>query len=241
MGVALVALFRVLPDGVGFGDAVLVSGALGRMNAVDTSFDWSNRYNLWSGLIGGSFLALSYFGTDQSQVQRYLTGRSVAQSRLGLLVNGLVKVPMQFAILFVGAMVFAFYQFVAPPLWFNPVEARKAAEGPRGAEMAQLEAAHAEGRRSEPRRGPEARRGGEVGRRGRPRRREDLAPGGPRERRRGEGARGLAREGDRSRRAKGRTRTTSSSASSSTSSRRASSASSSRRSSRRRCPPPRPS
>lgn len=143
MGVALVALFRVLPDGVGFGDAVLVSGALGRMNAVDTTFDLSNRYNLWSGLIGGAFLSLSYFGTDQSQVQRYLTGRSVAQSRLGLLVNGLVKVPMQFAILFVGAMVFAFYQFVAPPLWFNPVEARKAAEGPRGAEMAQLEAAHA--------------------------------------------------------------------------------------------------
>ncbi len=82
MGVALVALFRVLPEGVGFGDAVLVSGALGRMNAVDTTFDLSNRYNLWSGLIGGAFLALSYFGTDQSQVQRYLTGRSVAQSRI---------------------------------------------------------------------------------------------------------------------------------------------------------------
>lgn len=144
MGVALVALVRVLPEGVGFSDAVLVSGALGRMNAVETTFDLSSRYNLWSGLIGGAFLALSYFGTDQSQVQRYLTGRSVAQSRIALLVNGLVKVPMQFAILFVGAMVFAFYQFVAPPLWFNPVEAKRAAEGPRGAEMAQLEAAHAE-------------------------------------------------------------------------------------------------
>ncbi len=142
MGFALVALVRVLPEGVGFGDAVLVSGALGRMNAVETTFDLGDRYNLWSGLIGGAFLALAYFGTDQSQVQRYLTGRSVAQSRLGLLVNGLVKVPMQFAILFVGAMVFAFYQFVAPPLWFNPVEARKAADV-RGAEMAALEAAHA--------------------------------------------------------------------------------------------------
>ena len=151
MGFALVALLRVLPEGVGFGDAVLVSGALGRMNAVDATFDLGNRYNLWSGLIGGAFLALSYFGTDQSQVQRYLTGRSVAQSRLGLLVNGLVKVPMQFGILFVGAMVFAFYQLVAPPLWFNPVEARKAAQA-RGAEMAALEAAHAgafEARRAE--------------------------------------------------------------------------------------------
>lgn len=143
MGFALAALLRVLPEGVGFGDAVLVSGALGRMNAVETTFDLGDRYNLWSGLIGGAFLALSYFGTDQSQVQRYLTGRSVAQSRLGLLANGLVKVPMQFAILFVGAMVFAFYQFVAPPLWFNPVEAKKAAEA-RGAEMAVLESAHAE-------------------------------------------------------------------------------------------------
>ncbi len=141
MGFALAALIRVLPEGVGFGDAVLVSGALGRMNAVETTFDLGDRYNLWSGLIGGAFLALSYFGTDQSQVQRYLTGRSVAQSRLGLLANGLVKVPMQFAILFVGAMVFAFYQFVVPPLWFNPVEARKAAEA-RGAEMAALETAH---------------------------------------------------------------------------------------------------
>ena len=166
------------------------------MNAVDTSFDLTNRYNLWSGLIGGAFLSLSYFGTDQSQVQRYLTGRSVAQSRLGLLANGLVKVPMQFVILFVGAMVFAFYQFVAPPLWFNPVEAKKAAEGPRGAEMAQLEAAHAKAAEASRDRGPEARRGGEVGRRVRPRRREDLAARRPREGRRGEGARDLAHQGD---------------------------------------------
>jgi Na+/proline symporter len=125
MGVALVALFRVLPDGVGFGDAVLVSGALGRMNAVDTSFDWNSRYNLWSGLIGGTFLSLSYFGTDQSQVQRYLTGRSVAQSRLGLLANGLVKVPMQFAILRRRVPPSTSCR---PALWFN-VEAKKVAEG----------------------------------------------------------------------------------------------------------------
>jgi Na+/proline symporter len=103
-------------------EAVSIAGAFGKLNAVDFSFDLQNRYNFWSGLIGGMFLALAYFGTDQSQVQRYLTGRSITQSRLGLLFNGLVKVPMQFFILFVGAMVFVFYQFVTPPLFFNPVE-----------------------------------------------------------------------------------------------------------------------
>jgi Na+/proline symporter len=92
------------------------------LNVVNFAFNWADRYNFWSGLIGGAFVALSYFGTDQSQVQRYLSGRSVAQSRMGLLANGIVKVPMQFIILFTGAMIFVFYQFVTPPLFFNPVE-----------------------------------------------------------------------------------------------------------------------
>ena len=119
---ALVSTVLLLPDEVGFVEAVSIAGTFGKLKAVDFTFDWHNRYNFWSGLIGGMFLALAYFGTDQSQVQRYLTGRSVAQSRLGLLFNGLVKVPMQVFILFVGAMVFVFYQFVTPPLFFNPVE-----------------------------------------------------------------------------------------------------------------------
>ncbi len=124
-GAMLAAFFIViysLPADVSFGDAAFVAGKMGRLNAIDFSFDLNNRYTFWSGLIGGLFLALSYFGTDQSQVQRYLTGSSIAQSRLGLLVNGLVKVPMQFFILFLGAMVFVFYQFVAPPIFFNTVE-----------------------------------------------------------------------------------------------------------------------
>lgn len=132
MGAAFVALVLSLPPEVSFLDALRVAGKLGRLEAVDFSFDLSSRYTFWSGLIGGGFLALSYFGTDQSQVQRYLTGQSVAQSRLGLLVNGLVKVPMQFAILLLGALVFAFYQFVEPPVFFNPVavaQVRAAAAG----------------------------------------------------------------------------------------------------------------
>ncbi len=122
---ALISTIHLLPKEVDLVDAVSIAGAFGKLKAVDFSFDWNNRYNFWSGLIGGMFLALAYFGTDQSQVQRYLTGRSVTQSRLGLLFNGLVKVPMQFFILFVGAMVFVFYQFVTPPLFFDPVEEEK--------------------------------------------------------------------------------------------------------------------
>ncbi|MDQ5837288.1 MAG: sodium:solute symporter, partial [Acidobacteriota bacterium] len=121
MLVAFVTLVRLLPTDVSFLEATHVAGKLGRLNVVDFSFDIRNQYNFWSGLIGGCFLALSYFGTDQSQVQRYLTGESAAQSRLGLLFNGLVKVPMQFFILLIGATVFAFYQFTQPPVFFNPV------------------------------------------------------------------------------------------------------------------------
>ncbi|EMR04473.1 sodium:solute symporter family transporter [Cesiribacter andamanensis] len=119
MIVALLVLLYKLPEGVGVGDAVAVAGHMGKLNLIDTEFDLSNRYTLWSGLLGGFFLAMSYFGTDQSQVQRYLGGRSVTESRLGLLMNGLVKVPMQFLILFIGAMVFVFYQFYQPPVYYN--------------------------------------------------------------------------------------------------------------------------
>ncbi|MBK8726083.1 MAG: sodium:solute symporter [Holophagaceae bacterium] len=143
MVVAGVMVIRQLPPHVSFGDALHVAGGLGRLNAIDTTFDLTNRYNLWSGLIGGFFLALSYFGTDQSQVQRYLTGSSVAQSRLGLLANGLFKVPMQFLILLLGAMVFVFYQFTAPPVFFNPSAVKLAKAGPDAAVYLQAEAAFA--------------------------------------------------------------------------------------------------
>jgi solute:Na+ symporter, SSS family len=122
MAAALFMVFHRLPPDISFSNALQVAGKLGRLNVVNFAFDWKDRYNFWSGLIGGGFVALAYFGTDQSQVQRYLTGRSIAQSRLGLLANGVVKVPMQFIILFIGAMIFVFYQFVTPPLFFNPVE-----------------------------------------------------------------------------------------------------------------------
>jgi Na+/proline symporter len=117
----LIAVWK-LPHDVSFFDAMKIAGAAGRLNAIDTHFDLNNRYNLWSGLIGSSFLMLAYFGTDQSQVQRYLTGRSIGQSRLGLLLNAMAKVPVQFFILFIGAMVFVFFIFERPPLLFQPVE-----------------------------------------------------------------------------------------------------------------------
>jgi Na+/proline symporter len=122
---ALVAAFVIaismLPADVSFLDAVKLAGAAGKLNAVTTTFDWNDRYNIWSGLIGGMFLALAYFGTDQSQVQRYLTGKSIGQSRLGLLLNAMAKVPMQFFILFIGAMVFVVFLFIQPPMVFHPV------------------------------------------------------------------------------------------------------------------------
>jgi SSS family solute:Na+ symporter len=122
MVTAFVVAVSLFPPEISFVDALRVAGAMGRLNVVDFTFDLTNRYNFWSGLIGGLFVALAYFGTDQSQVQRYLTGHSVTQSRLGLLFNGIAKVPMQFFILLLGVMVFVFYQFVQPPLFFNPVE-----------------------------------------------------------------------------------------------------------------------
>ena len=120
----MIAVFFIilsyLPESVTFTKALEIAGTSGKMDILDYSFDFENRYTLWSGLIGGSFLALSYFGTDQSQVQRYLSGRSVRESQLGMVFNGLLKVPLQFFILLVGVMVFVFYQFNASPLNFNP-------------------------------------------------------------------------------------------------------------------------
>ncbi len=122
MFAAFIMIFRLLPESVSFVDAAHIAGKMGKLNTIDFSFNLEDRYTFWSGLIGGTFLALSYFGTDQSQVQRYLAGSSITQSRMGLMLNGLLKVPMQFFILYIGAMVFVFFQFVVPPLFFNPVE-----------------------------------------------------------------------------------------------------------------------
>lgn len=109
MVVAFVILILALPKGITFSNALEIAGATGKLNIVDFSFNFDNRYTFWSGIIGGTFLALSYFGTDQSQVQRYLSGKSVKQSQLGMIMNGFLKVPMQFFILAVGVMVFIFY------------------------------------------------------------------------------------------------------------------------------------
>ncbi len=124
LGIAL----YLLPPGVGISGALTVAGAAGRLNAVTTHFDWHDRYNIWSGLIGGMFLALAYFGTDQSQVQRYLTGKSVAESRLSLMFIALTKVPMQLFILFIGTMVFAFFTFNEPPILFQPTALQRAGQ-----------------------------------------------------------------------------------------------------------------
>jgi len=140
MGTALFMIFHRLPPEISLDKALHVAGKLGRLNVVNFAFDWKDRYNFWSGLIGGAFVALAYFGTDQSQVQRYLSGRSVAQIRAGLLANGVLKVPMQFLILFIGAMVFVFYQFVTPPLFFNPVETAAVKSSPYAEAYANLEA-----------------------------------------------------------------------------------------------------
>ena len=122
---ALITAIWLMPADVSFLDAVKTAGVAGRLNALVTSFSWSDQYNLFSGLIGGMFLALAYFGCDQSQVQRYLTGRSITQSRLSLLFNAIAKLPMQFLILFTGAMVFVFYVYAQPPLIFHPGEMKK--------------------------------------------------------------------------------------------------------------------
>ena len=131
MFIAGYMVIQLLPEGIGFTDTLKIAGKMGKTNVIDWEFDLSNRYNVWSGLIGGFFLQLSYFGTDQSQVGRYLSGESIGQSRLGLLMNGILKVPMQFFILMVGALVFVFYQFEQPPLFFNQTALQKVEETPQ--------------------------------------------------------------------------------------------------------------
>lgn len=123
--IAASMVLSLLPDGIGIVETMKVAGATGRMNVMNFEWDFSNKYTLWSGLIGGFFLQLSYFGTDQSQVGRYLTGSSVKESRLGLLMNGIVKIPMQFFILFIGILVFVYYEMHPAPVNFNKTVVEK--------------------------------------------------------------------------------------------------------------------
>ena len=144
MFVAFYLIVSYLPSDISFSKALKIAGASGKMDVLDFSFNLDNRYTFWSGIIGGSFLALSYFGTDQSQVQRYLSGKSVKEMQLGLVFNGLLKVPMQFFILLVGVMVFVFYQFNASPLNFNPAATKIVQSSEYGEEYSQLETKHKE-------------------------------------------------------------------------------------------------
>ncbi len=144
MFIAFFLIISYLPEGITFSKALDIAGASGKMEVLDFSFDLNNRYTFWSGIIGGTFLALSYFGTDQSQVQRYLSGKSIKESQLGLLFNGLLKVPMQFFILLVGVMVFVFYQFNASPLNFNPATKTAVMDSEYLQEYKKLEQKHAE-------------------------------------------------------------------------------------------------
>lgn len=116
---------KLLPDGVGFFDAIKIADAVGNMNTITTQFNWNDKYNVWSGLIGGFFLSLAYFGTDQSQVGRYLSGKSESESRKGLLTTALVKIPMQYLILLIGALLVAFYHFHPSPVFFNEAALKK--------------------------------------------------------------------------------------------------------------------
>ena len=120
MFIAFGFIINRFPEGIDFSKALTIAGKAGKLDVIDFSIDFNNRYTFLSGLTGGLFLALSYFGTDQSQVQRYLSGKSVKESQMGLIMNGILKIPMQFFILLVGVMVFVFYQFEPAPLHFNP-------------------------------------------------------------------------------------------------------------------------
>ncbi len=150
MAAAFTVLLARLPDGLGLKDTLVVAGGFGKLHAVDFSFDFHTRYTFWSGVLGGVFLSLSYFGTDQSQVQRYLSGSSLRASRLGLMFNAVLKIPMQFFILLLGALVFVFYQFEAPPVFFNHAAWNAHARGEAGAPLRTIEAefasAHADQR-----------------------------------------------------------------------------------------------
>jgi SSS family solute:Na+ symporter len=138
---AVIVLIVRLPDGLHFTGSVAAAGALGKLHAVDFSLDPSRRYTVWTGLFGGLFLSLSYFGTDQSQVQRYIGGPSLREGRLGLMFNAVLKIPMQFVILMVGALLFVFYQFTPHPVFFNQAEWRRHAQDSR---FRAIEAEHAQ-------------------------------------------------------------------------------------------------
>ncbi len=142
MFVAFYLIVSYLPADISFSKALKIAGASGKMEVLDFSFNLDNRYTFWSGIIGGTFLALSYFGTDQSQVQRYLSGKSMKEMQLGLIFNGLLKVPMQFFILLVGVMVFVFYQFNASPLNFNPAATEIVKNSEYAEEYLALESKH---------------------------------------------------------------------------------------------------
>lgn len=139
MAVAFFILLYELPTGINFSNAMEIAGAGGKLEVLNFSFNMDNRYTFWSGIIGGTFLALSYFGTDQSQVQRYLSGKSMRESQMGMIMNGFLKVPMQFFILLVGVMVFVFYQFNPSPLNFNPVATESVMNSEYAAEYQSIE------------------------------------------------------------------------------------------------------
>ena len=147
LAVCFIVILWSFPAGVTFGDGLNLAGSLGKLEMVDTRFDLKEKYTLWSGLIGGLFLMLGYFGCDQSQVQRFLTAKSVAEGRTSLLMSAFLKIPMQFGILLIGIMVFIFYQFSAPPIIFNRAEVAKAEQTQKFQEIeGRFNAAHAERR-----------------------------------------------------------------------------------------------
>lgn len=147
LGVCFIVILWSFPAGITLFDGLHLAGSLGKVNTVDTSFNLQEKYTIWSGLIGGLFLMLGYFGCDQSQVQRFLTAKSVDEGRTSLLMSAFLKIPMQFFILLIGVMVFVFYQFTAPPIVFNAAEVAKAEQDTRFQSIQQKFAqAHAERR-----------------------------------------------------------------------------------------------
>lgn len=142
MFAAFFLIISYLPEDISFTRALQIAGASDKMKVLDFSFDLNNRYTVWTGFLGGTFLMLSYFGTDQSQVQRYLSGKSVRESQLGLIFNGFLKVPMQFFILLVGVMVFVFYQFNASPVNFNPAATKAVMESSYADQYREVQKTH---------------------------------------------------------------------------------------------------
>ena len=139
MVLAGIMVIQLLP--ISMPEALRVAGKMDKLNVVNFDFNWEDRYSIWSGMTAAVFLFLSYFGTDQSQVQRYLSGQTLAQSRMGLLMNGFLKIPMQFLILFIGVFVFVFYQFITPPIHFNQVQTESLRKSSHASELARLEGA----------------------------------------------------------------------------------------------------